>query len=89
MADPTPDERPDTAEMRYSAQAVEDTMRNGQGDDAAAFLREAADWIDAHRRPTPEGDVLAELRAVRATYDADADWPLIAAVDRLLARGGG
>lgn len=44
---PVEDGRPDTAEMRFSAQTVEVVMNNGQGDDAAALLIEAADWIDA------------------------------------------
>lgn len=79
-------ERPDTAMLRADAEwirrkfgAVEYTK--------ADRLEESCDWIDAHRRPTPEGDVLAELRAMRAngkTYIVD----ILAAVDRLLARGG-
>lgn len=84
---PVPDsERPDA----ILSLAAEVRRVDGNHDLGAAALAESLmPWIDAHRCPTPEGDVLAELRAARAQSNLPGDWPLLAAVDRLLARGVG
>jgi hypothetical protein len=49
------DGRPDTAELRMAARTVKAQMDCGTGDDAAAYMVEAADWIDA--RPAPASPV--------------------------------